>query len=146
MTALRNANSALTPATSADPLPAVAAEQPWLVYDGQCPFCSAYVRHMRLKKSVGSLWLVDARVGGAPVEECRRRRFDLDKGMVLKLGGRYYYGPESLAVLSLLSSRSDLFNKVCAALFVSGRRSRLLYPLMRLGRKAALRLLGRSDL
>ena len=33
----------------------------WLVYDGDCPFCSATARMYRLKKSVGDLHVINAR-------------------------------------------------------------------------------------
>ena len=40
----------------------------WLVYDGDCPFCSAYVRFVRLRDAVGTVHLVDAREGGPVVD------------------------------------------------------------------------------
>ncbi len=125
--------------------PVAGPSEPWLVYDGYCPFCSAYVRHLRLKKSVG-LRLVDARAGGPAVEECRGLGFDLNQGMVLKMAGRHYYAADSLHALALLSGRSDLFNRVAAAAFSSKRRAALFYPALRAGRRAALFVLGRRGL
>ena len=60
----------------------------WIVYDGDCPFCSRYVQMVRLREAVGPVRLVNAREGGPLVEEARRAGFDLDAGMVLKMGGK----------------------------------------------------------
>jgi len=117
-----------------------------LVYDGECPFCSAYVRYVRVRDSVGGLRLVDARSGEPPVDEIRRRGLDLDEGMVLVIGDRFYHGAECIHVLALLSGESTLFNRVNAAIFRSAPLSKLLYPVLRLGRNTALRLLGRRKI
>jgi len=120
-----------------------ADQQAWLVYDGDCPFCRRYVQYVRVRQSV-SLRLVNARDGGALVDEVRRAGLDLDGGMVLKMGDRLYHGADCIHVLALLGSPSDAFNRVNAAIFRSERLSRLLYPVLRAGRNATLRLLGRS--
>lgn len=115
----------------------------WLVYDGECPFCDAYVRHLRVSEAVGGLHLVNARQGGRVVEEVQARGFDLDRGMVVKLGGQFYHGAECMHVLASLSTRSGFFNRLNAALFASPTVSRWIYPLLRLGRGASLALWGR---
>jgi len=118
----------------------------WVVYDGQCPFCSHYVQLVRLRETLGQIKLIDARKGGPQVDEVRKAGLDLDEGMVLKLDGRLYHGAECIHRLALLSTRSSWFNRVNAALFRSQRASRLLYPALRGGRNAVLRMLGRSKL
>lgn len=117
-----------------------------LVYDGECPVCSTYVRYMRIKESVGNLTLVNAREGGKWVEEVRDAGYDLDEGMVLLYGGRIYHGADCINMLALLSSRSGMFNKVNAAIFRQPTLSRVLYPVLRTGRNLLLRLLGRKKL
>jgi predicted DCC family thiol-disulfide oxidoreductase YuxK len=118
----------------------------WLVYDGDCPFCSRYVTLVRLRKSLGRVELVNAREGGPIVDEVRQAGLDLDDGMVLKLGERYLHGAECIHALALMTGPSDLFNRVNAALFRSPRLARFLYPILRTGRNATLRLLGRERL
>ena len=117
-----------------------------IVYDGQCPFCSRYVKLVRLRESLGQVRLVNAREGGPIVEELRRAGVDLDEGMALKLDGRLYHGHDCLHMLALLSTPSSSFNRLNAALFRSPRAARLLYPVLRAGRNTALRLLGRSKI
>jgi predicted DCC family thiol-disulfide oxidoreductase YuxK len=118
----------------------------WIVYDGQCPFCSRYVQLVRLRETLGKVGLFDARKGGPQVEEARRAGLDLDEGMVLKLDGRLYHGAECIHMLALLSTPSSWFNRVNAAMFRSRTASRLLYPVLRAGRNTVLRMLGRSKL
>jgi predicted DCC family thiol-disulfide oxidoreductase YuxK len=118
----------------------------WIVYDGQCPFCSRYVQLVRLRETLGKVGLFDARKGGRQVEEARRAGLDLDEGMVLKLDGRLYHGAECIHMLALLSTPSSWFNHVNAAMFRSRTASRLLYPVLRAGRNTVLRMLGRSKL
>jgi predicted DCC family thiol-disulfide oxidoreductase YuxK len=118
----------------------------WIVYDGQCPFCSRYVALLRLRDSLGEVRLINARDGGPVVEELERAGVDLDDGMVLKLDDRLYHGHDCIHVLALLSTPSGSFNRINAALFRSPRVARLLYPVLRTGRNAVLRLLGRSKI
>ena len=122
------------------------ASETWIVYDGQCPFCSRYVQLVRLRETLGQVQLVDARKGGPQVAEVRQAGLDLDEGMVLKLDGRLYHGADCINMLALLSTPSSGFNRLNAALFRSRTASRLLYPVLRTGRNAVLRLLGRSKL
>ena len=116
----------------------------WVVYDGQCPFCSRYVSLLRLRDTLGRVELVNAREGGPVVDEILAAGLDLDEGMVLKIDGRFYHGDECIHRLALLSSSSSLFNRVNRAIFRSPTLSRLLYPLLRSGRNCMLHLLGRS--
>ncbi len=118
----------------------------WLVYDGECPFCSRYVRYLRLREAVSKLHLVNAREGGPVVDDAVRAGLDLDDGMVLKMGGRYYHGADCIHALALLSGGSSAFNRINAAIFRSRPLSRVLYPVLRAGRNAVLRGLGRSKI
>ncbi|TXN06229.1 DUF393 domain-containing protein [Methylobacterium sp. WL64] len=114
-----------------------------VVYDGECPFCSNYVRLMALRRSVGTVALVDAREGGPVVEDLTRRGYDLDNGMVVRHGRTLYYGPDALVLLSTLSEDRGPIGRALSWLLRSPSRARLLYPMMKLGRRATLALLGR---
>lgn len=116
----------------------------WVVYDGECPFCSRYASLVRLRDAMGTVELVDGRRGGPLVNEITAAGLDLNRGMVLKVGGRLYGGAECIHRLALMSSRSDGFNRITATIFRSPTAARLLYPLLRGGRRAVLLLLGRS--
>ena len=118
----------------------------WLLYDGECPFCSRYVRHVRLREAVGAITLANAREHAALVEEVRRLGFDVDSGMVLKLDGNYYHGVDCIHALALLTTRSGWFNRVNSLVFRSATVARVLYPILRAGRNLTLRVLGRTRL
>ena len=117
-----------------------------LVYDGECPVCSAYVRYVRIKESVGRVILVNARDGGPWVDQVVQAGLNLDDGMVLIYGGRLYHGADCVHMLALLSSKSGFFNRVNAAAFKYPGFARFLYPILRAGRNLLLRLLGRTPL
>ena len=121
-------------------------ETVWIVYDGACPFCAAYVRMVRLKRAAGEVRLVDAREGGPVVAEALERGFDLDQGMAMKIGGRFYHGGEVMNMIAMMSGDSGLLNRLHAWVFRSPARARVLYPPLRAGRNLALRLLGHKPL
>lgn len=118
----------------------------YLIYDGDCPFCSRYARLTRLRETVGPLRLINARDPTPEVQAAIDSGYNLDGGMLLSLDGELYYGADCLNRLALLSSRSTIFNRLAYALFRHPRLSRIAYPLLRAGRSVALRLLNRTPL
>jgi predicted DCC family thiol-disulfide oxidoreductase YuxK len=126
--------------------PEVSAAGPTIIYDGDCPFCSRYVALLRLRKSLGSVKLVNARDGGTLVDAVRGLDIDLDQGMVLVMNGEVFHGAECLHRLALLTTSSGAFNRLNAWMFRSRAASQLLYPALRAGRNAALALLGRQKI
>jgi predicted DCC family thiol-disulfide oxidoreductase YuxK len=117
-----------------------------IIYDGECPFCTAYVRLSRLRDSVGPVTLIDARQGGPVVDAVRRAGYDLDQGMVLSYAGRLYHGADCLNMLALLSSRSSVFNRMTSAMFRRPALARVSYPVLRGFRNLTLAALGRRRL
>ena len=124
------------------PLPD-APEGNWIVYDGDCPFCRNYIRLARLKQAIGPVRLINARTGGEEVDFVKNRGLDLDEGMAMLYQGVLYHGGDCLHVMAMLSSRSGAFNRVTAWIFARQSRARALYPLLRLCRNLALRILGK---
>jgi predicted DCC family thiol-disulfide oxidoreductase YuxK len=118
----------------------------WVVYDGECPFCSSYVTLYRIRQQTDHVHLIDARSGHPLVADIRRAGFDLDVGMVVKFEGRFYHGAEAMNVLAILGSGSGFFNRLNRALFRHPRLSRILYPWMVRGRLLVLRMLGRKTI
>lgn len=117
-----------------------------VIYDGGCPFCTRYVSHVRLQNVVEQLQYVNARDGGAIVAAAAQEGFDLNDGMLVVMDGVYHHGADAVQILALLSSPVSAFNRLHARMFRSRTVSRLLYPALRFGRNASLRLLGRPKL
>ena len=118
----------------------------WLLYDGECPFCSRYVRLVQLREAVGPVTMANAREHAPLVEEVNRLGYDVDAGMVLKLNGRYYHGADCIHALALLTTQTGWFNRLNSVAFRSATFSKYAYPVLRAGRNLTLRLLGRSRL
>jgi DCC1-like thiol-disulfide oxidoreductase len=118
----------------------------WIIYDGECPFCSNYVRFTKLKDTIGPVRLINARDGGPEVDYVKAAGLDLDEGMVLHYQGQDYHGDKCLNMLALMSSDNGFFNKLNAALFSSAAVAKLSYPFLRFGRNTTLMLLGRKKL
>lgn len=118
----------------------------WLLYDGECPFCSAYVKMVRLRENAGPIQLVDARDDGPEYHQALEMGFDLDEGMLLKLSGQYYHGKDCIHALALLTREHDVFGRINSWVFRSQQRAAILYPILRAGRNLALRMLGRKKL
>ena len=117
-----------------------------LVYDKQCPLCDNYCQMVRLRESVGELRLVDARGASAVMGEITARGWDIDQGMVLKMGEQLYYGSDAIHALALISSRSGMFNRFNYWLFKSRTLSHVFYPVLRFFRNLLLKLLGRTKI
>lgn len=118
----------------------------WLLYDGKCPFCSRYIKLIRLKSSIGNLALIDARYPSKYLDEVQKAGLDINEGMVLKYGQRLYHGDSCINMLALLSSPIDIANKINAWLFRSPNRARLFYPWLRRARNIVLCALGRPKI
>jgi predicted DCC family thiol-disulfide oxidoreductase YuxK len=121
-----------------------ATNELWVVYDGECPFCSSYVRLYRIREHTKQVHLIDARTSHPIMEEIRQRNLNLDEGMAVKLDDRFYHGAEAIQLLAILGSGDTIFNRLNQALFRRPRLARRLYPLLVRGRLLTLRLLGRT--
>ena len=117
-----------------------------VVYDGDCPFCSQYVRMTRLRDSVGAVALINAREPHPAVQQVVDAGFDLDEGMAAIYRGEIYHGHACLVLMAALTSPSGAFNRLNALSFRHKGVARVLYPWLRAGRNVTLRLLGRRKL
>jgi predicted DCC family thiol-disulfide oxidoreductase YuxK len=115
-----------------------------LVYDKECPACNSYCRMLRIRESVGHIELVDAREPSEIVDEITASGYDIDQGMVLKMGDALYYGSDAIHMLSLIGSPSGIFNRINYWAFRSKAVSKVVYPVLRFIRNLLLKILGRT--
>lgn len=116
----------------------------YLVYDKQCPACDYYCNLVRIRESVGTLKLVDAREGGELLQRISAAGYDIDEGMLLITGEQMYYGADAIHRLALLGTKAGVFNRLAYWSFRSPGRSRFLYPILKAGRNLLLKILGRT--
>jgi predicted DCC family thiol-disulfide oxidoreductase YuxK len=121
-----------------------AQEDVWLVYDDECPICRTYCKYVRIRETVGRLRLVDARQPGPLRDEITAAGLDIDQGMVLKFKKQTYYGADAIHMLSLFSTSSGWFNRLCFLFFGTRWGARVFYPIGRMLRNLVLKLLGIS--
>ncbi|MEM9690856.1 MAG: DUF393 domain-containing protein [Pseudomonadota bacterium] len=117
-----------------------------LVYDGDCPLCTRYVKLIRLRDSIGEVDLVNARTDHPAVASLARAGYDLNEGLALIESGQVYFGAACMTRLALLSTPVGLFNRMNVRLFRSPRVAAWLYPFLKAGRNALLWLLGRKPI
>jgi predicted DCC family thiol-disulfide oxidoreductase YuxK len=116
----------------------------WVVYDGECPFCSQYVKLLRLREQLGKVKPVSARDDHAVVRYVKSKGIDLNQEMALVMKGEIYSGADCIHRLALMSTGSGFFNGLMSRMFASRGLTRFMYPIMRTGRNATLALMGRK--
>ncbi len=117
-----------------------------LVYDKQCPACDYYCNLVRIRESAGRLVLMDARDGGPIMDEITTAGLDIDQGMVLKAGSTLYYGSDAIHVLSLMGTKSSLFNRITYRCFKYRPVAKVLYSVLRACRNLLLKFLGKTKI
>lgn len=117
-----------------------------IVYDGECPFCSAYINMVRLRQAAGGVELIDARSSHPILQRIEAAGLNLDDGMVVELEGVFQHGDAAMTTLAAMTTRSGLFNRIVRLMFSRPAVARILYPPMVAGRALTLRLLGRGKI
>ena len=118
----------------------------YIVYDGDCPFCSRYVQLLRLRDIIGQVALVSARDSHPIVRYLTQEGYDLNREMVFVWRGKIYSGGECMLQLALLSTPSNVFNRMNSFLFCNPKVARGAYPFLRGLRNLSLFLLGRKQI
>ena len=117
-----------------------------IIYDGQCPVCSAYTRMARLRSTFAQVDLVDARSDHPSVASVKDMDLSLNDGMAIIQGERIYHGSEAMHVLSVMAADYGAFNRLMSWAFGNPSRAAIIYPWLVRGRLLLLKLLGRDPI
>ena len=123
------------------------SEQPddvTLIYDGECPVCTAYSG--AADTGAAELKRINARSQDPEVQRAIKAGFDLDEGMIVLHKGELYHGADAVHRMALLAPRTGLRNRINRLIFGNLAVARAVYPSLRAGRNALLRLLGRRKI
>ncbi len=115
-----------------------------LIYDGECPVCTAY--SCNVDAGSAQLRRINARSADPNVQSAVEAGIDLDDGMVVLHQGKLYHGAEAMHRMAILSPKSGLRNRLNRMMFGNLAVARATYPVLRAGRNALLRLLGRQKI
>lgn len=117
-----------------------------LVYDGECPICSAYCKVLAIRQLESRFEIVNARQYHPILEIINEKGLDMEEGFVLKIENEYFHGADAIHRLALISTGIGLFNRFNYLIFKSAYFSKILYPFLRTGRNVILFLLGRRKM
>lgn len=114
-----------------------------VVYDPECPVCDFYCRRVVPQAGAGGIELVDARRDTMILPEITARGWDIDEGMVVKVGDELYYGSEAIHQLALASTGTGMVGPM-SRVFRSRHWAYRMYPLFRTMRNGLLKLLSKT--
>ncbi len=119
------------------------APQNFVLYDGECPVCSAYMGIAQLKRLHPNLAILNGREHPAIVAEMRAEGHEINESILVRMDGKVFSGGAGTKLISDLGSDNPVLRRT--ALYVLGGApwSNALYPYLRATRNALLSLLGR---
>ncbi|MEZ0147760.1 MAG: DCC1-like thiol-disulfide oxidoreductase family protein [Candidatus Reddybacter sp.] len=117
-----------------------------VIFDGQCPFCRAYVASLEDKNDINKNGIrkVDARCAPEVIAQLASKGVNINAGIVLIKGGAVFQDAEALTLLSKQHAASGWFGSLHHRLLRYRFLSLAIYPILRALRNAYLRLAGQS--
>jgi predicted DCC family thiol-disulfide oxidoreductase YuxK len=124
----------------------VPADTPFLIYDGECPYCRRYADFAKLSRAFPGLELISARENRREVWEAWETGINLNRDMVLHVNGKWFAGEKAILELAVAANRYGFRNGILRRIFGSSRYARRIYELFVNSRLVYLRLTGRKPL
>ncbi len=129
------------------PKASLAPRTNFLLYDGDCPVCSAYVAMSRLRQLYPDLRVLSAREEPELVAALRQAGYEINEGMVLSLDRKLYFGAEATRMIAVLGrASSSRWRKALLASIGTAPWARPLYPWLNRARQVLLWLLGQRPI
>jgi predicted DCC family thiol-disulfide oxidoreductase YuxK len=114
-----------------------------VIYDGECPFCSNFVRLSNLKRIGYQVILINAREADNDVVRKLSKSYDLDDGMIVIVDNEILYGSTAARFLSTGFKRTNLLALIYYTFLHNKKVSEVIYPWLVRGRKFYFRILGK---
>lgn len=134
------------------PAPALTPDSPpplpdsYLLYDGDCPICVRYIAWTALRRIRPDLLLINAREAPQLVAALRAEGMEINDSMVLQLGALRLSGAQAFAAINQLNRQRPGFAGALLGWLGRPAIAQRLYPLLALGRRLLLVLLGRQKI
>lgn len=120
--------------------------QSYLLYDGECPICTRYIAWSALRRIRPDLMVIDARQAPEQVAALRAEGIEINDSMVLQLGALRLSGAQAFAAINQLNHQRPGFTGALLGWLGRPAVAQRLYPLLALGRRLLLALLGRQKI
>ena len=115
-----------------------------IIYDDGCPVCSYYISISRIKEKFGKVNLIKARNNLKILDYLKSTNIDINEGMIVVFDKKIYFGSDAINIISILGRKDTFINNVMISIFKYKVISQLLYPLLKLGRRLLLFILGKK--
>ena len=114
------------------------------IYDGECPFCNHFAQLLELKSRIPSLQVLDGRENLEQLTKLYKLGYDLNNGAILIINGKIKHGADAINwICSELKEPNDSLLEVLRIIFISNKRSMLLFPFLLWGRRILLTVKGK---
>ena len=114
------------------------------IYDGECPFCNHFAQLLELKSRIPSLQVLDGRENLEQLTKLYKLGYDLNNGAILIINGKIKHGAEAINwICSELKEPNNTLLEVLRIIFISNKRSMLLFPFLLWGRRILLTVKGK---
>ncbi len=110
------------------------------IYDGECPFCNQFAELIELKSNLPGIKIKNARDHPPEIPN----GYDMDlQGAILIKGDEMLHGANAINwICAQIEAPSDALLAVLKIIFISNRRSRLVFPYLLIARRITLFLKG----
>ena len=115
-----------------------------IIYDDGCPVCSYYISISHIEEKYGKVNLIKARNNQKILDFLKLENINVNEGMIVVFDKKIYFGSDAINIISILGKKDSLINNVIINIFKYRIISQLFYPLLKLGRRLLLFILGKK--
>ncbi|NEO17474.1 MULTISPECIES: DCC1-like thiol-disulfide oxidoreductase family protein [unclassified Moorena] len=116
-----------------------------IVYDGDCPFCTEFVKLIKIREKIRSIDIVNARESPVLRDRLARSGYDLNEGMAVIIDDHdVLFGADAVTALAAWSEDMSTFKRIVFSIMRKKNIMRRIYPVLRFGRNITLFALGRK--